>query len=168
MYTTLISVAQLQALQSSGAPLQVFDCSFDLAQPEAGRAMFAQSHIAGAVYADLNTDLSITTLVVNLIVKKDTLQVFRCYSNSTIDWFSSLKEEASLCNGINRCCKYQGFICEWKLFLLSHVQSWDPHMRFFSGSTKSEVTLNTWNPTSQKLLNFRPGLYKQVVFSGQT
>ena len=59
MYTTLISVAQLQALQSSGAPLQVFDCSFDLAQPQAGRAMFAQSHIAGAVYADLNTDLSI-------------------------------------------------------------------------------------------------------------
>ena len=59
MYTTLISVAQLQALQSSGAPLQVFDCSFDLAQPQAGRAMFAQSHIAGAVYADLNTDLSV-------------------------------------------------------------------------------------------------------------
>jgi thiosulfate/3-mercaptopyruvate sulfurtransferase len=59
MYTTLISVAQLQALQSSGAPLQVFDCSFDLTQPAAGRAMFAQSHIAGAVYADLNTDLSV-------------------------------------------------------------------------------------------------------------
>ena len=59
MYTTLISVAQLQALQESGAPLQVFDCSFDLAQPQAGRAMFAQSHIAGAVYADLNTDLSV-------------------------------------------------------------------------------------------------------------
>ena len=59
MYTTLITVAQLQALHSSGAPLQVFDCSFDLTQPEAGRAMFAQSHIAGAVYADLNTDLSV-------------------------------------------------------------------------------------------------------------
>jgi len=59
MYTTLISVAQLQALHASGAPLQVFDCSFDLAQPQAGRVMFAQSHIAGAVYADLNTDLSV-------------------------------------------------------------------------------------------------------------
>ena len=58
MYTTLITVEQLQALQASGTPLQVFDCSFDLAQPEAGRAMFAQSHMAGAVYADLNTDLS--------------------------------------------------------------------------------------------------------------
>lgn len=58
MYSTLISVAQLQALRASGAPLQVFDCSFDLAQPSAGRAMFSESHIAGAVYADLNTDLS--------------------------------------------------------------------------------------------------------------
>jgi len=58
MYTTLISVAQLQALHASGAPLQVFDCSFDLAQAQAGQAMFAQSHIAGAAYADLNTDLS--------------------------------------------------------------------------------------------------------------
>jgi thiosulfate/3-mercaptopyruvate sulfurtransferase len=58
MYTTLISVSELQALQSNGAPLLVFDCSFDLAQPDAGRDMFAQSHIAGAVYADLNTNLS--------------------------------------------------------------------------------------------------------------
>ena len=58
MYTTLISVSELQALRASAAPLLVFDCSFDLTQPEAGRAMFAQSHIAGAVYADLNTDLS--------------------------------------------------------------------------------------------------------------
>lgn len=58
MYTTLISVEQLKALQASGTPRMVFDCSFDLAQPQAGRAMFAESRIAGAVYADLNTDLS--------------------------------------------------------------------------------------------------------------
>ena len=30
MYTTLISVDQLMALQESGTPLMVFDCSFDL------------------------------------------------------------------------------------------------------------------------------------------
>jgi thiosulfate/3-mercaptopyruvate sulfurtransferase len=59
MYRTLISVAQLQALHASGAPLQVFDCSFDLAEPSAGRAMFFESRIAGAVFADLNTDLSV-------------------------------------------------------------------------------------------------------------
>ena len=58
MYTTLISVEQLQTLQANGGPLMVFDCSFDLAQPLAGRAMFEDGHIAGAVYADLNTDLS--------------------------------------------------------------------------------------------------------------
>ena len=58
MYSTLITVEQLQALKASGQPLMVFDCSFDLAQPLAGRAMFEDSHIAGAVYADLNTDLS--------------------------------------------------------------------------------------------------------------
>jgi thiosulfate/3-mercaptopyruvate sulfurtransferase len=34
-YSTLITVAQLQALQASGAPLQVWDCSFDLMQPAA-------------------------------------------------------------------------------------------------------------------------------------
>jgi thiosulfate/3-mercaptopyruvate sulfurtransferase len=36
MYTTLISAEQLQALQASGAPLMIFDCSFDLMNPAAG------------------------------------------------------------------------------------------------------------------------------------
>jgi thiosulfate/3-mercaptopyruvate sulfurtransferase len=36
----------------------VFDCSFDLMQPAAGRAMFRESHVPGAVYADLDTALS--------------------------------------------------------------------------------------------------------------
>lgn len=57
-YTTLISPAQLQALQSSGQPYMVFDCSFDLGNPSAGRQQYAQSHIAGAVYADLDQHLS--------------------------------------------------------------------------------------------------------------
>jgi len=57
-YTTLISVPQLIALQTSHQPHMVFDCSFDLAQPEAGYAHYLESHIAGAVYANLDTDLS--------------------------------------------------------------------------------------------------------------
>ena len=57
-YTTLISVAQLQALQAAGTPLMVFDCSFDLMNPAAGPAQFAQSHIPGAVYMHLDHDLS--------------------------------------------------------------------------------------------------------------
>ncbi len=42
-YTTLISAAQLQALRTEGAqraPLMVFDCSFDLADPRAGHAQY--------------------------------------------------------------------------------------------------------------------------------
>ena len=58
MYTTLISAPQLQALLASGTPCKVFDCSFDLMQPAAGPAMYAQAHIPGAVYAHLDQHLS--------------------------------------------------------------------------------------------------------------
>ena len=58
MYTHLISVDQLQALQASGAPLLVFDCSFDLADAATADAMFAEQHIQGAVQAHLERDLS--------------------------------------------------------------------------------------------------------------
>lgn len=57
-YTTLISTAQLLALQASGQPYMVFDCSFDLANPAAGRQQYTQAHISGAVYADLDQHLS--------------------------------------------------------------------------------------------------------------
>ncbi|MFZ3221180.1 MAG: sulfurtransferase [Rhodoferax sp.] len=58
MYTTLISATELQALLASGQPCRVFDCSFDLMQPAAGPAMYAQAHIPGAVYAHLDQHLS--------------------------------------------------------------------------------------------------------------
>ena len=57
-YTTLISVEQLQALQASGAPLMVFDSTFELTRPEAGAEQYRAAHIPGAVYANLDTDLS--------------------------------------------------------------------------------------------------------------
>ena len=57
-YTTLISVEQLQALMNSGEPLRVFDCSFDLTQPHVGEQLYLESHIPGAIYADLETALS--------------------------------------------------------------------------------------------------------------
>jgi thiosulfate/3-mercaptopyruvate sulfurtransferase len=59
MHTTLISVAQLQALQTSGTPLAVFDCTFDLMNPPAGHAAFVEQHIAGAQHADLDEHLAI-------------------------------------------------------------------------------------------------------------
>jgi thiosulfate/3-mercaptopyruvate sulfurtransferase len=58
MYTTLISVEQLKALQASGAPLMIFDCSFDLKNPAAGEEQYRKAHIPGAIYADLDTALS--------------------------------------------------------------------------------------------------------------
>ena len=57
-YTTLIAATELQALTASGQPLMVFDCSFDLTSPSAGAQQFAQAHIPGAVYADLDKNLS--------------------------------------------------------------------------------------------------------------
>jgi thiosulfate/3-mercaptopyruvate sulfurtransferase len=57
-YTTLISTAQLQALMASGQDVMVFDCSFDLMQPQAGLAMYQQAHIPGSLHADLDTALS--------------------------------------------------------------------------------------------------------------
>jgi thiosulfate/3-mercaptopyruvate sulfurtransferase len=58
MYTTLVSAEELKALQSSGAALMVFDCSFDLMNPAAGEEQYRQAHIPGAVYAHLDNALS--------------------------------------------------------------------------------------------------------------
>jgi len=57
-FTTLISVEQLQALRASGAPLKVFDCTSELMNPEAADRLYAQVHIAGAVQAHLDRNLS--------------------------------------------------------------------------------------------------------------
>ncbi len=58
MHTLLISPAELQALMASGQPLRVFDCSFDLMNPEAADALFTEVHIARAQQAHLDRDLS--------------------------------------------------------------------------------------------------------------
>ena len=58
MFTTLISARELQQLMSTGAPLCVFDCSFDLMNPDAGYAQFADEHIPGSVHVRLDHHLS--------------------------------------------------------------------------------------------------------------
>jgi thiosulfate/3-mercaptopyruvate sulfurtransferase len=58
MYTTLISVSELQALQHANAKLCIVDCSYDLMASEKGHAQFTEQHIAHAQYADLNLNLS--------------------------------------------------------------------------------------------------------------
>ena len=62
MYTTLISVAELQSTSAV-----IIDCSADLAKPEAGRQQFEEQHIANALFADINTDLAThdTALAIN-------------------------------------------------------------------------------------------------------
>jgi len=57
-HTTLITAAELQALQSSAAPLVLLDCSFDLADSEAGERAYAAGHLPGALYAHLDRDLA--------------------------------------------------------------------------------------------------------------
>jgi thiosulfate/3-mercaptopyruvate sulfurtransferase len=58
-YTTLIDAGQLQALLAGdSATTMVFDCSFDLMQPEAGAQHYRAAHIPGAIHANLDTDLS--------------------------------------------------------------------------------------------------------------
>jgi thiosulfate/3-mercaptopyruvate sulfurtransferase len=58
MYTTLITVDELKRLQASGAPPMIFDCSFELMNPAAGEERYRQAHIPGAVYANLDENLS--------------------------------------------------------------------------------------------------------------
>ena len=57
-YTTLISAQELQQHLADRAGWMVFDCTSDLMQPAQGPAQYAQAHIPGAVFADLNRDLS--------------------------------------------------------------------------------------------------------------
>lgn len=57
MHDTIVSVATL-ATHLDDPSWVIVDCRFDLAQPAAGEAAFAQSHIPGAVYAHLDRDLA--------------------------------------------------------------------------------------------------------------
>jgi thiosulfate/3-mercaptopyruvate sulfurtransferase len=54
----LFTTNQLQALVNSGANVLICDCRFDLAQVSAGREAYAKGHISGAIYVDLDKDLS--------------------------------------------------------------------------------------------------------------
>jgi len=56
-YRTLIDAADLARLIAQGDVL-VCDCRFDLADPDAGRRGYRAGHIPGAVYVDLEHDLS--------------------------------------------------------------------------------------------------------------
>lgn len=54
----LISTDQLQELLKAGANILICDCRFDLTRALAGREDYAKGHIPGAIYVDLEKDLS--------------------------------------------------------------------------------------------------------------
>jgi len=56
-YQTLIEAANLARLAEQGDVL-ICDCGFDLGDPEAGHRDYRAGHIPGAVYVDLEKDLS--------------------------------------------------------------------------------------------------------------
>ena len=56
--STLVSAQELAALLDSGEDLLVVDCRSDIADPARGAREHALAHIRGAVFADLNADLS--------------------------------------------------------------------------------------------------------------
>ena len=56
-YTTVISAADL-APHVGDARWVILDCRHDLLNPDAGRAAFDSGHIAGAQFANIDTDLS--------------------------------------------------------------------------------------------------------------
>jgi thiosulfate/3-mercaptopyruvate sulfurtransferase len=57
-HDTLISAQSLRALQASGTPLVLLDCSFDLADTDGGAQAYARGHIPGAHHAHLDRDLA--------------------------------------------------------------------------------------------------------------
>jgi thiosulfate/3-mercaptopyruvate sulfurtransferase len=58
MTSPLISVATLQSWVAAKRPMVMFDTSFDLMDPQKGPNGYAEVHIAGARYANLNEVLS--------------------------------------------------------------------------------------------------------------
>ena len=54
----LISANQLEEMINSGENVLLCDCRFDLVDPLVGRKSYEESHIPGAIYVDLDKDLS--------------------------------------------------------------------------------------------------------------
>ena len=54
----LTNTGQLQEFLNSGGNISICDCRFDLAKVSAGRESYAKGHIPGAIYVDLDVDLS--------------------------------------------------------------------------------------------------------------
>ena len=56
--TPLITANQLEEIINSGENVLLCDCRFDLVDPSAGKKSYLEGHIPGAIYVDLDVDLS--------------------------------------------------------------------------------------------------------------
>jgi thiosulfate/3-mercaptopyruvate sulfurtransferase len=56
--TPLITANQLEEIINSGENVLLCDCRFDLLDTQAGKKAYEESHIPGAIYVDLDQDLS--------------------------------------------------------------------------------------------------------------
>ena len=56
--TPLITANQLEEIINSGENVLLCDCRFDLVDTQAGKKAYEESHIPGAIYVDLDHDLS--------------------------------------------------------------------------------------------------------------
>jgi thiosulfate/3-mercaptopyruvate sulfurtransferase len=63
--TPLVSANQLEEILNSGENVLLCDCRFDLANTAAGRKAYEESHIPGAIYVDLDQDMSGTKTGIN-------------------------------------------------------------------------------------------------------
>ena len=66
MTQALVSAPALRARLASGAACLLFDCGFDLAEPDAGARAHAARHLPGAIYLSLDHDLSAPRTGANL------------------------------------------------------------------------------------------------------
>ncbi|PNU04111.1 sulfurtransferase [Novosphingobium guangzhouense] len=57
-YETLITVDALRDMLAAGENVLVFDCEFELGNPDKGPEIYAKGHIPGARYAHLDEDLA--------------------------------------------------------------------------------------------------------------
>ncbi|MBU3620325.1 sulfurtransferase [Polynucleobacter sp. CS-Odin-A6] len=56
--TPLITANQLEEIINSGENVLLCDCRFDLVDPNIGKKSYLEGHIPGAIYVDLDVDLS--------------------------------------------------------------------------------------------------------------
>lgn len=54
----LITANQLEEIMNSGEEVLLCDCRFDLVDPLIGKKSYEESHLPGAIYVDLDKDLS--------------------------------------------------------------------------------------------------------------